>query len=167
MSYYGFDSFESPPRVYTSEAYGMMTYCFARYWMSDYSYLKLQGENPNSTNQFSLSGNFSTGQPWLIASGIITPTTNIAEPLPFYVLPDLESTYNPQSGDYSIELYDAGDTLLVSHPFTLTHTTTSPPLDPQADSSDLFMEVLPYDSSTAYILWFSLTGYELGMKNRV
>ncbi|MBN1875463.1 MAG: PKD domain-containing protein [Anaerolineae bacterium] len=159
---YGFDGLESPPEIYKPTTYDLMTYCWDRYWIS-YDTAEISGTfnallgklrvNPQSSQREVL---FPDQQLWLMASGIITPATDVVTALPFYVLPDLGASYNPQSSDYSISLYDANDMLLASHPFTLAYPVSTQSLisyTPQTETqaSTLFLEVLPYDPATAYV----------------
>jgi hypothetical protein len=87
---------------------------------------------------------------YLLIGGIVNHTNDEVTFDPFYLLTDFKGTYQPGEGDYSLELRDNQNTVLLTHSFELSYPVADVMFgdgEPK-DKIGFFVEVIPYPPET-------------------
>lgn len=125
---YGFDI--ETQEVYPPDWKDVMTYCDNE-WISDFTYEGIRDEMLDEASMALLGRSVATApQTFLEVYGqIITATQQVT--LDTFFVTTASWTYAPGTGAYSIRLFDAGDALLATYPFTpLAEHLEQGPVDP-------------------------------------
>jgi hypothetical protein len=128
----------------------VMSYCDNQ-WISDFTYEGIRDRlvTEGVQKSFDKRPAHISADGYLLILGELNLTQNTARLDNLYHLPDLTPSTRPATSDYSLQLLDAGDSILADYPFTPKEDT-----EPQAgeDLTAMIYEIVPYVAGTARVV---------------
>ena len=136
---YGFDT--SNPTVIPPSWNDIMTYC-SNEWLSDFTYKGIYAEMVAEKGPFAPQRQNAAPSEHLVVTGRIVTPTDVITLSTFFRVPNSLDSVDHVSGDYHIQLLDAGHALLSDYPF-------APKFSPEdGEPVGLIAEAVPWLTGT-------------------